>query len=121
MRLTPEITIWIEELVIQYSVQLSIRKPRCLLKVSDVLALPLEITRGRRTSAYRYQGVTYLKHRIVFINVRRSRTLNELKQTVAHELVHLRFPYLSHGDGFRKKVEAVMLGRSFRAYRRRIP
>ena len=121
MRLTPEIKSWIEELIIKYSVQLSIRKPRYLLQVRDVLALPLEITRGRRTSAYRYQGVTYLKHGIVFINVRRSRTLHELKQTVAHELVHLRFPYLSHGDGFRKKIEEVMLGRSFRAHRRRVP
>ncbi len=120
MRLTPNLEDWIDNQVTKYSTQLSIAKPKYVLRVKDVLTLPKEITRGRRTSAYRYYGVAYLKHNTVFFNVKRSNSLRKLQETIAHELVHLRFPYLNHGSALRAKVKAVIHGRCYRPYKKRV-
>ncbi len=121
MRYTPELANWIESLIIKYSIQLSIEKPQYVLRVKDVLALPVEVTKGRRTSAYRYYGVAYIKHNIVFFNVKRATSLIKLRKTITHELVHLRFPYLNHGKIFESKVKAVINGIYFKPYNKRRP
>jgi hypothetical protein len=119
MRLTPALTTWIEKQVTLYSNLLNIKKPKYVLRVKDVLNLPREVTRGRRTSAYKYYGIAYLKHKIIFINVRRSPSYSKLKTTIVHELVHLRFPYMNHGSRFRMKVKLVLNGTQFKPYKKR--
>lgn len=119
MRLTPFLKSWIDETVTEYSKQLSIAKPRYILKVSELLSLPIEITEERRTSAYRYNAVTYLKHNLIFLNVKGAESRPKLRKTIAHECVHLRFPYLRHGSKFRRIVSQVIKGRQFPAYRPR--
>lgn len=119
MRLTTDLEHWIYGLVTRYSTQLSIVKPRYVLRVRDLLGLPLEVTRGRRTSAYRYYGVAYIKHNTIFLNVKRTPSLVKLQETIAHEMVHLRFPYLNHGSVFRTKVKKVTNGQQFKPYNKR--
>ena len=62
--------------------------PKFLLSTKEVLDAPKEMTEGRRTSAYKYYGVSYLQHNLVFINVRKIPDEKTLENTLVHELIH---------------------------------
>lgn len=119
MRLDPELRLEILEKVGVYSARFSIPEPRVLMTTKEVLEMPKEITEGRRTSAYRYYGVSYMLHNLVFINVRKIPDEKSLEDTIVHELIHMRFPYLSHGRRFNKLVRRGLGGARFPPYRKR--
>ena len=119
MRLDPDLRLEILEKVGIYSRRFSIPEPTVLLSTREVLLAPKEMTRGRRTSAYKYYGVSYLLHNMIFINVRKIPDLKTLDNTIVHELIHLRFPYMSHGKRFNKLVRQGLRGKTFLPYRKR--
>lgn len=119
MQLDPDLRLGILEKIGIYSGRLSIPEPRALLTSKEVLDMPKEITVGRRTTAYKYYGVSYMQHNLVFINVKKIPDEKALDDTIAHELVHLRFPYLSHGKRFNKLVRQVLKGKTFGPYQKR--
>lgn len=119
MKLEPELRLFILETVGVYSARFSIEEPRVLLTTREVLGAPKEVTAGRRTSAYKYYGVSYMKHKTVFINVRKIPNKKVLENTIVHELIHLRFPYMSHGKRFNGLVRRGLKGARFAPYRRR--
>lgn len=119
MRLDPDLRLGILEKVGIYSGRLAISEPRVLLSTREVLEMPKEITSGRRTTAYKYYGVSYLLHNTVFINVKKIPDEKALDHTISHELVHLRFPYLSHGKRFNKLTRQVLSGKTFSPYQKR--
>ena len=119
MKLDPELRLQILEKVGIYSNRFSIAEPEILLSTKEVLDAPKEITEGRRTSAYKYYGVSYLKHNLVFINVRKIPDDKTLENTIVHELIHMRFPYLAHGKRFNKLVRQGLWGKSFAPYKKR--
>ena len=71
VKLDQDLRLAILEKVGVYSVRFSIQEPRTLLATKEVLDMPSEMTSGRRTSAYKYYGVSYMYHNLVFINVRK--------------------------------------------------
>lgn len=119
MKLDPDLRLSILEKVGVYSGRLSIPEPTVLLTTKEVLETPKEMTAGRRTTAYKYYGVSYMLHNLVFINVKKIPDEKALDNTIAHELVHLRFQYLAHGRRFNKYVRQVLRGKSFPPYRKR--
>ena len=119
MKLDPELTLQILEKVGIYSNRFSITEPTILLTTKEVLDAPKEMTEGRRTSAYKYYGVAYLEHNLVFINVRKTPDEKTLDNTIVHELIHMRFPYLAHGKRFNKLVRQGLRGKTFPPYRKR--
>lgn len=119
MRLDPDLRLQILEKVGVYAGRFSIPEPRTLLTTREVLEVPREITQGRRTSAYKYYGVAYMRHNLVFINVRKIPDEKALENTIVHELVHMRFPYLSHGRRFNRLVRRGLRGCTFRPYKKR--
>jgi Zn-dependent peptidase ImmA (M78 family) len=119
MKLDPELTLQILEKIGIYSNRFSIPEPKMLLSTKEVLDMPREMTEGRRTSAYKYYGVSYLQHNLVFINVRKIPDEKTLENTIVHELIHMRFPYLAHGKRFNKLVRQGLKGKSFLPYRKR--
>ena len=119
MKLDSELTLQILEKVGIYSNRFSISEPQMLLSTKEVLDMPREMTEGRRTSAYKYYGVSYLQHNLVFINVRKIPDEKTLENTIVHELIHMRFPYLAHGKRFNKLVRQGLKGKSFLPYRKR--
>ena len=118
MKLTPDLRLTILESVGIYAARFSIRAPRILMTTKEVLDTPREVTAGRRTTAYKYYGTAYLKHNTVFINVRKIPDMRSLEDTIVHELVHMRFPYLSHGKRFEELVRRGLKGEKFGPYRR---
>lgn len=119
MKLDPEIKLQILEKVGIYSSRFSIPEPKVLFTTKEVLEMPKEITEGRRTSAYKYYGVSYMQENLIFINVRKISDEKSLENTIVHELIHMRFPYLSHGRRFNKLVRLGLRGKTFLAYRKR--
>ena len=89
VKLDQDLRLSILEKVGVYSVRFSIQEPRTLLATKEVLEMPSEMTSGRRTSAYKY-----------YVNVRKIPDEKVLENTIVHELVHMRFPYLSHGPRY---------------------
>ena len=121
MKLDADVRLRILEAVGVYAARLSVAEPRVLLTTREVLDVPRELTAGRRTSAYKYFGVSYLESNMVFINVRKIPDERTLVDTIAHEMVHVRFPYLSHGRRFDRLVSELVAGRRFAPYKRRAP
>ena len=119
MKLDPDLRLEILEKAGIYSNRFSITEPKILLTTKEVLEMPKEMTEGRRTSAYKYYGVSYLQHDLVFINVRKIPDEKTLENTLVHELIHLRFPYLAHGKRFNKLVRQGLRGKTFLPYRKR--
>lgn len=117
MRLDGELRLVILEKVGIYSARFSIDAPVVLLSSREVLDMPREVTEGRRTTAYKYYGVSYLEQNTIFINVRKIPDEKTLENTLVHELIHMRFPYLSHGKRFNKLVRRGLAGGKFTAYR----
>ena len=119
MKIDPDLKLSILEKVGVYSARFSITEPQILLSTKEVLDAPKEMTEGRRTSAYKYYGVSYLQHNLVFINVRKIPDKKTLENTIVHELIHMRFPYLAHGKRFNKLVRQGLKGKVFPPYRKR--
>ena len=119
MKLDDDLRLSILEKVGIFSDRLSISEPRTLLSTAEVLQMPKDLTEGRRTTAYKYYGVSYMQHNLVFINVKKIPDEKSLDDTIVHELVHMRFPYLSHGRRFNKLVRQVLKGKTFAPYQKR--
>ena len=119
MKLDPDLKLEILEKVGIYSNRFSIPEPKILFVTKEVLDMPREMTEGCRTSAYKYYGVSYLQQNLVFINVRKIPDEKTLENTIVHELIHMRFPYLAHGKRFNKLVRQGLRGKTFQPYRKR--
>ncbi len=119
MKLDPEIKLEILEKVGIYSNRFSILEPKVLFTTKEVLEMPKEMTEGRRTSAYKYYGVAYMQENLIFLNVRKITDQKSLDNTIVHELIHMRFPYLSHGRRFNKLVRQGLRGKTFLPYRKK--
>lgn len=119
MKLDPDLRLKILEMVGVYSKRFSIPEPKVLLTTKEVLRMPKEMTEGRRTSAYKYFGVSYLLYNLIFINIRKIPDEKTLENTIVHELIHMRFPYLSHGKRFNRLVRWGLKGKTFNPYRKR--
>ena len=119
MKLDSSLRLKILEKVGIYSNRFGIEEPKVLLTTREVLNMPKEITQGRRTSAYKYLGVSYLQHNLVFINMRKISDEKTLENTIVHELIHMRFQYLSHGKRFNKLVRGGLDGKTFAPYKKR--
>jgi predicted SprT family Zn-dependent metalloprotease len=119
MRLDADLRLRILEKVGIYSNRFGIQEPKILFTTKEVLEMPKEITQGRRTSAYKYLGVSYLQHNLVFINMKKIPDEKTLENTMVHELIHMRFQYLSHGKRFNKLVRQGLAGKTFAPYKKR--
>jgi len=102
-----------------YANRFGISEPKVLLTTKEVLEMPKEMTEGRRTSAYKYYGVSYMQHNLIFVNIRKMPDEKTLENTIVHELIHMRFPYLSHGKRFNKLVRQGLAGKMFAPYKKR--
>ena len=119
MKLDDDLRLWIFEKVGIYSNRFSIPEPKVLLTSKEVLNMPKEMTAGRRTTAYKYYGVSYMDENLIFINSKKIPDEKTLENTIVHELIHMRFPYLSHGKRFNKLVRQGLRGKIFPPYKKR--
>ena len=119
MKLDPDLRLKIYEMTGIYANRFSIPEPKVLLTTREVLDMPKGVTEGARTSAYKYLGLSYNNQNLIFINVRKIFNDRDLENTIVHELIHQRFPYLSHGKRFSKLVRQGLRGKNFPPYQKR--
>jgi len=119
VKLDPDLRLKIYEKVGIYANRFSISEPKVLLTTREVLDMPREITEGGRTSAYKYLGLSYNKQSHLFLYIRKISDEKDLENTIEHELIHQRFPYLSHGRRFNKLVRQGLRGKNFPPYQKR--
>jgi len=119
VKLDPDLRLRIYEIAGIYANRFSIPEPKVLLTTREVLDMPKEMTEGARTSAYKYLGLTYNKQSLIFLNIRKISDEKDLENTIVHELIHQRFPYLSHGKRFSKLVRQGLRGKKFPPYQKR--
>jgi len=119
MKLEPDLKLQILEKVGIYSNRFSIPEPKVLFTPKEVLEMPRELTEGRRTTAYKYYGISYMQSNLIFLNVKKILDEKTLENTIVHELIHMRFPYLAHGKRFNKLVRQGIRGKLFPPYRKR--
>lgn len=95
MRITDYRRTWIKKEIYKYSEQLGIRHeeiPTTILTRKEWLALPKEITRGKRTITHKLYGtIQPPNYSVVFLNVRKHRSLRELRNTIINQLGRSRF------------------------------
>ena len=120
MHLDPDLKLQILEKVGIYSNRFSTPEPKTLFVTKEVLDMPREMTEECRTSAYKYYGVSYLQHNLIFLNIRKIPDEKTLENTIVHELIHMRFQYLAHGKRFNKLVRQGLRGKTFLPYKKRI-
>lgn len=118
MRITDSVLDFIYQEVWKYSMQIGISEydlPSLVFTKKEVLNIPQTV--GRRNTR-RYYGVFYEEINTIFLNVKlMPRNREKLRNTIIHELCHKRFPYLSHGPEFEKKIRAIRKGKSFDPYK----
>jgi len=119
VKIDPDLRLQILEKVGIYSNRFSISEPKVLFTPKEVLDAPKELTEGRRTTAYKYYGISYMQSNLIFLNVKKILDEKTLENTIVHELIHMRFPYLSHGKRFNKLVRQGLRGKTFEPYQKR--
>lgn len=72
----------------------------------------------RLRSFRRYLGVAYHKANMIWVNPNHE-TIDGARHTLAHEFIHFRFPYLSHGSKFEEYTQRLLKGEQFDEYRPR--
>ena len=71
-----------------------------------------------RSHIVRFGEFTRIRYNLVFINVRKIPDEKTLENTIVHELIHMRFPYISHGKRFTKLVRRGLCGKIFTPYQK---
>jgi hypothetical protein len=104
---------WIYDQVAEMSKTLGIPVPTVLLAGID--GSPKELLGSRGILHYRwYLGYAFWKTHELYLNPRqinKYRYERSMKHVIAHEMVHLAFPRLDHGNSFEKLyVKALMEG-----------
>ena len=58
------------------------------------------------------KGSTVQKDREIYINVKNHKSAGDLIDTIVHELIHIKYPKLRHGQKFQDKINKIIIGTS---------
>ena len=111
MKITPNLMVFIAREVTKHSANFGIQKPQVLLTTQEVKALPKTIDPTEDITACRKLGMAYLDHNIIFLNIAQHDGRPELRDTIVHEITHLKFPCLKHSPTFYNIVKRGIKGR----------
>jgi hypothetical protein len=69
---------------------------------------------GRRGGKHTtFLGLCSFTSRVIFVNIRGKQTLNDLDNTLIHELIHYQFGYINHPD-FHKRIKLIKSGKNYK-------
>lgn len=79
-----------------------------------------DIVRGRKRnmSSTKYMGTAYKKENLIWLNPNHD-SADGIRDTLAHEFCHFRFPSEGHTQYFYQKVKELLAGRQFKPLRKR--
>jgi hypothetical protein len=102
----------------KYSEQLGIRHeeiPTAILTRKEWLALPKELTTGRRTITHKLYGtIQPPNYTVLFLNVRKHSGLKELRNTIINQLALSRFRNGKQNKNLSEKmIKQILKGKRF--------
>lgn len=103
MKDTPEIRLWVSDKIEKYYKQIGVNTlPKVFFKLEDA---PHGFQCDHLAKSYKkYAAVSARsfskKPHLILINLQYHKTYQELEDTIAHEMMHLRFPNLNHSDEY---------------------
>lgn len=74
--------------------------------------------RKRNMSGSVYLGTAYISKNVIWINPNHE-SVDTARDTLAHEMCHLRFPYEGHTPYFYQKVKELLSGKQFKPLKKR--
>lgn len=72
-----------------------------------------------RSFGNKHYGVCYVKANLIWLNP--NMDTEQAKSTLAHEFIHMRFPYLSHGRRFEEMITRLRSGEQFKPRKKKAP
>lgn len=119
MELDEHRRLWIMRKFNKYSKQIGLtrfQKPIIVLD-KQIQEVPVHMTNWSGTKLKDVaKGATYggvSQNLFTFINVSRHDSIEDLEDTIVHELVHIRFPKLEHGKQYQKRVDQILGGKEY--------
>ncbi|MGC2573545.1 MAG: hypothetical protein WA364_18685 [Candidatus Nitrosopolaris sp.] len=81
----------------------------------DWLALPKELTRGKRTITHKlYGAIQPPNYSVIFLNVRKHRSLKELRNTIINQLGRSRFRDGKQNENLSEKmIKQILKGKRY--------
>jgi len=118
VRLTEYRRTWIKKEIDKYSKQLGIPDeeiPATILTRKDWLALPKELTRGKRTITHKLYGtIQPPNYSVIFLNIRRHTSLKELRNTIINQLGRSRFRDGKQNENLSEKmIKQILKGKQY--------
>jgi hypothetical protein len=104
--------------ITKYCDQLGIQAydyPDLVFTPKEVLEMPKNLTKGFRSVLHRYYGICFYQAKTIFLHLGRIKNQNKLRKIIIHELVHYRFPHLSHRK-FEDRIKLIIRGKKYKKY-----
>lgn len=83
-----------------------------LYTVPDFIWFATKIDDYKNPPVLGYYGQTWKQYDVIFIHLYEHDDRRELKDTIAHELIHLKYKQLDHGRKFTLLVKKVLRGKN---------
>jgi len=114
MKLTPKLQSFLTKQFTFYSKKMNMEMPMTLYtdeELGGMVTTYKEFESIKQTSIGEswHHKDTGLDFDVVYINAEISDFLWQLVDIVVHELVHLKYPKLEHGDEFQQKINTIIL------------
>jgi hypothetical protein len=89
--------------------------PTTILTMKEWFALPKELTRGRRTITHKLYGtIQHPNYAVLFLNVRKHRSLNELRYRIISQLACSRFRDGKQNENLSEKmIKQILKGKRY--------
>ena len=115
---TPRLREWIFTKVARYSAQIGIPEPYVIFNWKDMERGGFEPnTYDKRLISHKAGNAWIYKNQekpnILSINIKHHDDKEELENTIAHELLHIRFPIMNHGEDFYTRLGMVLMGKKY--------
>ena len=108
MKDTPQVRKFIRERALYYSKKLKLKQSKIPDIFFDGVTLPTKkdsIFNDKEYAAHYFHDEGNLS--LMHINIKAQKNKQDLDDSIAHELIHLQDPALSHGRKFDKRVEEL--------------
>jgi predicted metal-dependent hydrolase len=115
---TPLLRQWIDRKVRKYSKQIGIPEPILVYNYKEMIEKGYKPDASDKRLMSTKVGNTWIHMRskkptIMHINIKHHDDKEELENTIAHELLHIRFPIMNHGEDFWTRLGMVLMGKKY--------
>jgi len=115
---TPSLRQWVSRKVTKYSRQIGIPEPIVVYNYTEMKAKGYKPDASDKRLMSRKAGNSWIhlrgnKPNFMHLNLKHHDGKECLENTIAHELLHIRFPVMEHGEDFWTRLGMVIMGKKY--------